>query len=168
MITREAALTTSFDDIASGPALPPLIPGEVLLEEFMRPLGLTANELGAEIGVPGNRISTIINGSRSITAETAILLGRRFGTSPELWMNLQAAHDLASARGEGRVNMDRMKIVWRDKLNSLEQQERMLVSGQMGTGKTRLRSTTSESLAQVQRHIADLRAMLDGRSPVSS
>ena len=83
-------------------------------------------------------------------------------------MNLQAAHDLASARGEGRVNMDRMKIVWRDKLNSLEQQERMLASGQMGTGKTRLRSTTSESLAQVQRHIADLRAMLDGRAPVGS
>jgi addiction module HigA family antidote len=90
----------SFDDIAPGPALPPLTPGEVLLEEFMRPLGLTARSLAAELGVPGNRISAIINGSRGITAETALRLARRFETSAELWMNLQTAHDLAVARDE--------------------------------------------------------------------
>jgi addiction module HigA family antidote len=50
--------------------------------------------------VPGNRISSIVNGSRAITAETALLLARRFGTSAELWMNLQTAHDLAVAREE--------------------------------------------------------------------
>jgi addiction module HigA family antidote len=72
----------------------------VLLEEFMRPLGLTARRLAMELGVPGNRISAILNGSRGITAETAILLGRRFDTSAELWMNLQTAHDLAVARQE--------------------------------------------------------------------
>jgi addiction module HigA family antidote len=98
MLTRENVLAESFDDIAPGPALPPLTPGEVLLEEFMRPLGLTARALAAEIGVPGNRISSIVNGSRAISAETAILLGRRFGTSAEVWMNLQTAHDLAVAR----------------------------------------------------------------------
>ena len=79
-------------------ALPPLTPGEVLLEEFMRPLGLTARALAAEMGVPGNRVSSIVNGSRSITAETAILLGRRFGTSAEMWMNLQSHYALAVAR----------------------------------------------------------------------
>ncbi len=87
-----------FAAIAPGPALPPLTPGEVLLEEFMRPLGLTARGLADEMGVPGNRISSIINGSRGVTAETAILLSRRFDTSAELWMNLQTAHDLAVAR----------------------------------------------------------------------
>jgi addiction module HigA family antidote len=98
MISRADAQNLDFDDIAPGPALPPLTPGEVLLEEFMRPLGLTARSLAAELGVPGNRISAIVNGSRGITAETALMLGRRFGTSAELWMNLQTAHDLALAR----------------------------------------------------------------------
>jgi addiction module HigA family antidote len=100
MIRREDVAAMNFDDIAPGPALPPLTPGEVLLEEFMRPLGLTARALATELGVPGNRISSIVNGSRAVTAETALLLARRFGTSPELWMNLQTAHDLAVAREE--------------------------------------------------------------------
>ena len=100
MIRRDELASTTFTDIAPGPALPPLPPGEVLLEEFMRPAGLTARALAGEIGVPGNRISSIINGTRGITAETAIMLGRRFGTSAELWMNLQTAHDLAVAREE--------------------------------------------------------------------
>lgn len=98
MIHRNDLATLSFADDAPGPRLPPLTPGEVLLEEFMRPLGLTARTLAAEMGVPGNRVSAIVNGSRGITAETAILLGRRFATSAELWMNLQTAHDLAAAR----------------------------------------------------------------------
>jgi addiction module HigA family antidote len=104
MIRREELHTLDFDDIAPGPALAPLTPGEVLLEEFMRPLGLTSRALAMELGIPGNRISSIVNGSRAITADTALLLARRFGTSAELWMNLQTAHDLAVAReamGEG-------------------------------------------------------------------
>jgi addiction module HigA family antidote len=100
MISRDHAQNMSLDDVAPGPALPPLTPGEVLLEEFMRPLGLTARALAAELGVPSNRISSIVNGSRGITAETALLLARRLGTSAELWMNLQTAHDLAVARDE--------------------------------------------------------------------
>jgi antitoxin HigA-1 len=100
MISREDAQDMSFDDIAPGPALPPLTPGEVLLEEFMRPLGLTAHGLSSELGIPRNRISSIVNGSRAVTADLALLLARRFGTSAELWMNLQTAHDLAVARDE--------------------------------------------------------------------
>ena len=100
MISRDDVQNMSFDDIAPGPALPPLTPGEVLLEEFLRPFGLTARALAAEMAVPINRISSIVSGSRRITAETALLLARRFGTSAELWMNLQTAHDLAVARDE--------------------------------------------------------------------
>jgi len=103
MITRADLQLDTFSDVAPGPALPPITPGEVLLEEFMRPKGLTARALAAELGVPGNRISSIVNGSRAVTAKTAILLGRRFGTSAELWMNLQTAHDLAVAREALRV-----------------------------------------------------------------
>jgi antitoxin HigA-1 len=65
-----------------------------------RRFGFYPRGLAAELGVPGNRISSIVNGSRAITAETALLLARRFGTSAELWMNLQTAHDLAVAREE--------------------------------------------------------------------
>jgi addiction module HigA family antidote len=100
MIRREDLHGLVLDDIAPGSPLPPLIPGEVLLEEFMRPAGLSARMLAAELGVPGNRISTILNGSRRVTAETALLLAERFGTSAELWMNLQSAHDLAEARAK--------------------------------------------------------------------
>jgi addiction module HigA family antidote len=98
MITRDELTTMDFRDVAIGEPLPPITPGEVLMEEFMQPFGLTARALAAEIGVPNNRISAIINGTRAITGETAILLGRRFGTSAEMWMNLQVSHDLALAR----------------------------------------------------------------------
>ena len=100
MIRYDEVLTADFHDVAPGPALPPLTPGEVLLEEFMRPLGLTARARAMELGVPGNRVSAIVSGSRRITAATALLLAHRLGTSAELWMNLQTAHDLAVARLE--------------------------------------------------------------------
>lgn len=100
MIRRDAVHDMSLDDIAPGPGLPPLTPDEVLLEEFMRPLALTARALAAELGVPGNRISSIVAGTRAVTAETALPLARRFGTSVELWLNLQTARDLAIAREE--------------------------------------------------------------------
>ncbi|MBY0335246.1 MAG: HigA family addiction module antidote protein [Acetobacteraceae bacterium] len=80
------------------PPLPPVTPGDILGEEFMKPLGLSANRLAAEMGVPANRITGILNGTRRVTAETAILLGRRFGTSAELWLGLQMDHDLEMAR----------------------------------------------------------------------
>lgn len=98
LIQRADLDAMTFDDMAPGPALPPMHPGEVLLEEFMRPAGLTARALAAQIGVPGNRVSSIVNGTRGITAETALRLAGRFGTSAELWMNLQSAYDLGVAR----------------------------------------------------------------------
>ena len=78
--------------------LDPIPPGEVLHEEFMKPLGVSINALAREIAVPPNRVSDIVNGKRSITADTALRLGKYFGVSPELWLDLQADYDLRVAR----------------------------------------------------------------------
>ena len=75
-------------------------PGEVLAEEYMKPLGLSANAIGQAIGVPGNRISDIVRGRRDVSADTAIRLGRFFGVDPRFWLNLQAAYDLSRAESE--------------------------------------------------------------------
>jgi addiction module HigA family antidote len=74
--------------------LDPIPPGEVLLEEFMRPMGISINALARDIDVPPNRISEIINGKRSITADTALRLGKYFGVSPAIWFDLQSDYDL--------------------------------------------------------------------------
>jgi addiction module HigA family antidote len=76
----------------------PIRPGEILLEEFMRPLGLTANGLARHLEVPPNRISSIVRGDRSITADTALRLSRYFETTPAFWLNLQMHYDLEVAK----------------------------------------------------------------------
>ena len=78
--------------------LDPIHPGEILEEEFMRPFGLSANVLARAIDVPVTRISEIVRGRRGITADTALRLGRLLGTTPELWLGLQAEFDLRMAR----------------------------------------------------------------------
>jgi addiction module HigA family antidote len=75
-------------------------PGDILAEEYMKPLGLSANGLARALGVPGNRISDIIRQRRDVSADTAIRLGRYFGVDPRFWLNLQAAHDLSCAEAE--------------------------------------------------------------------
>lgn len=75
----------------------PTHPGEILLKEFLEPSGMTQTALAAAMGVPIQRLNTLINGKRGVTAETAILLSRRFKNSPEFWMNLQARYDLHEA-----------------------------------------------------------------------
>ncbi len=76
----------------------PSHPGEILLEEFLEPMDLSQVELARRMGVPIQRVNTLVNGKRDITAETAILLSRVLKTSPEFWMNLQDARDLYEAR----------------------------------------------------------------------
>ena len=75
-------------------------PGEVLRAEYLEPLNLTARGLAEEIGVPGNRMSEILRERRSVTADTAIRLGRYFGTDPRFWLNLQTAFDLSKAEAD--------------------------------------------------------------------
>ena len=73
-------------------------PGEVLLEEFLAPMGLSQNRIAREIGVPPRRINEIVHGKRAVTADTALRLARYFGTSEAFWMGLQADYDLEEAR----------------------------------------------------------------------
>ena len=72
-------------------------PGEILLEEFLRPMKISQNKLAMDIRIPTPRINAIVNGKRAITADTALRLGRYFGTGPEFWINLQSNYDLCVA-----------------------------------------------------------------------
>jgi addiction module HigA family antidote len=78
--------------------MPPIHPGETLREDFMKPLGLTANRLAINLRVPAARIGEIVNGRRAITADTALRLARYFGTSPQFWINLQSNYDIEKAQ----------------------------------------------------------------------
>jgi addiction module HigA family antidote len=82
-------------------------PGEVLNEEFLKPLGMSVNALAMALRVPATRIGAVIKGDRSVTADTALRLARFFRTSPEFWMNLQAMHDLTRARREHGRTIER-------------------------------------------------------------
>ena len=77
---------------------PPTSPGEMLLEEFLKPLKMTQTELAKRMGVPIQRVNTLINGKRGVTAETALLLSEIFKNSPQFWMGLQMDWDLWHAR----------------------------------------------------------------------
>ncbi len=80
--------------------LPPVHPGEVLLEDFMKPHGLTAYRVAKDIGVPALRIHQIVKGERGISADTALRLARYFGTSAEVWVRMQARYELEIAQTE--------------------------------------------------------------------
>ena len=88
----------------------PIHPGETLLEDFLKPLGLTANRLAMELIVPATRVNDIVRGKRSITADTALRLSRYFGTTPQFWMNLQTNYDLDLAEDAGGAEIaDRIR-----------------------------------------------------------
>ena len=99
-ITREDldAGRVDFSDIATGEPIEDATPGDILRIEFMQPLGLSAKALARDMGVPANRVTAILHGTRAITADTALRLAQRLGVSAEFWMNLQSAHDLRVAR----------------------------------------------------------------------
>ena len=73
-------------------------PGEVLREEFLAPLGMSAHQLAAAVDVPASCINEIVRENRSLTADTALRLAKQFDTTPEFWLNLQMAHDLSKAK----------------------------------------------------------------------
>lgn len=89
-----------FSDVGDEARLPPVHPGEVLRHEFLDPLGVTAHALALALRVPPNRITTILAGQRSVTAETALRLARHFGTSAGFWVNLQKSYELEVAERE--------------------------------------------------------------------
>ena len=89
-ITTESALEANM----TKKLLDEIHPGEILLEEFMKPLGITARQLAADMDVPPSRISDIVNGARPITADTALRLGLFFSMEPRYWLNLQTEYDM--------------------------------------------------------------------------
>ena len=86
--------------MASKDRLPPIHPGEILREEFLSPLGMSANELALALRVPATRINDIVNEKRGITTDTALRLSRYFGTTPRFWMNVQASWELEIAEDQ--------------------------------------------------------------------
>lgn len=89
----------------------PIHPGEMLLEEFLTPMGLTQRDLADGIRVPYQRINELVNGRRGITPSTAIRLAKFFGTTPDLWMNLQLRWDLYHAQEAEATELERIKRV---------------------------------------------------------
>lgn len=84
----------------SNEKMPPIHPGEILLEDFLKPLGISQYRLAKEMNVYPRKINEIVHGKRAITADTALRLARYFGTTAELWMNLQAHYELEQARDQ--------------------------------------------------------------------
>jgi antitoxin HigA-1 len=100
----KSSITT---DRVATPARVTTHPGEVLGEEFLKPLGLSVNALAIALRVPATRIGAIVKGERAVTADTALRLARFFRTSPEFWVSLQAMHDLTKARQETGETIER-------------------------------------------------------------
>lgn len=96
----------------------PLHPGEVLLEEFLKPMGITPYRLAKDIGVPTNRITGIVNGERSLSADTALRLSQYFGTSAKVWVGLQADYDLSIAAANSNSAIRRIEPVDRQAMQS--------------------------------------------------
>lgn len=97
-IKREELEQMDYSDVSDGTKLAPVHPGEVLLHDFMEPLGVTQHRLAVTIGVPPRRINEIVHRKRGITADTALRLARFFGTTPDFWTSLQASYDTELVR----------------------------------------------------------------------
>lgn len=96
-----------FSDVASGRRLPPVHPGEVLRDEFLTPMELSVYRLARAIGVSRPRLNDVVLGRRAVTTDTALRLGRYFGTTPEFWANLQTRYDLDVAERTLRRKIER-------------------------------------------------------------
>jgi addiction module HigA family antidote len=97
-IKRDELEQMDYSDVSDGMKLASVHPGEVLLYDFMEPLGVTQHRLAVTIGVPPRRINEIVHHKRGITADTALRLARFFGTTPDFWTSLQASYDMERVR----------------------------------------------------------------------
>ena len=95
--------------MAATAVMPPIHPGEVLLAEFLEPLGVTQHRLAVAVGVPPRRINEIVHGKRGISADTALRLSRFFGTTDRFWLNLQSRYDLEVERDRLTDTLDRIE-----------------------------------------------------------
>lgn len=101
-LSREALSTTDFSEFVSGIDKSGIHPGEILIEEFLKPMNLSVYALAKQINIPRSRANDIARGKRAITVDTALRFSRFFGTSAEFWLNLQSNHDL----DVGRKNLE--------------------------------------------------------------
>ena len=99
-ISIQELATTDFSSVTTGNQLELVRPGDILLHDFMQPLGLSANALATALHVPTNRITAILASMRGVSADTALRLARYFGTTPQFWMNLQSNYDLRLAESK--------------------------------------------------------------------
>src|SRR5690625_2967802 len=99
--TMSNSSTTTESDL-----IEPIHPGEVLMEDFIEGFGITQNKLAVSIGVPPRRINEIVHGKRGITADTALRLGKLFGTTAQFWLNLQTLYDLDLAEDRAAEQID--------------------------------------------------------------
>lgn len=108
-LTRSRSSITTEEIYMTTKNLPPVHPGEVLLEEYLKPLGVSQNRLARDLGVPAQRINEIIRKNRAVTVDTALRLAKYFHTTPQFWLNLQMHYDLEMARETRlvyRINRD--------------------------------------------------------------
>ena len=99
--------TVDFSDVTSGRRLPPVHPGQVLRDEYLKPLALSVYRLAREIKVSRPRLNDLVLGRRGVTTDTALRLGRYFGTTPEFWIHLQTRYDLDVAERTLRIEIER-------------------------------------------------------------
>lgn len=99
---------TDFTDVMvpDGEPIPPTSPGDILRHEYLEPLGMSASALARDLHVPANRITSILNSDRRVTADTALRLARYFGTTPQFWLGLQDQYDLHIALAEQGVAIE--------------------------------------------------------------
>lgn len=109
-IKREELGNTDWSDVATGEKLAPVHPGEILLHDFIEPMGLTRYKVAKLTNVPQRRIDEICASHRAVTADTAMRLGRLFGMDAQVWMNLQAQYDLEVAEQELGQKIDQEVI----------------------------------------------------------
>jgi addiction module HigA family antidote len=100
--------------------LEPIHPGEILREEFMRPMGISINRLARDIRVAPGRISEIVNGKRAISADTALRLGKYLGVSPEIWLDLQSDYELRLARRTAWPKIEPSVLTFRESTDADE------------------------------------------------
>jgi addiction module HigA family antidote len=100
--------------------LHPITPGDVLLEEFLQPMGISQVQLAKDLNVPANRISQMIHGKREISADTALRLGKYFDLEPEFWLNLQVRYNMKIAKEKVGKRIETEVKIYRRKPNSLE------------------------------------------------
>lgn len=94
--------------------MPPIHPGQILLEEFLQPMSISQYRISKDISVPPRRINEIVQGKRSITADTALRLGKFFGMSPQFWLNLQSRYDLEVAEDALKSRLDKEVHIYQE------------------------------------------------------